>query len=189
MSEINVLDVLKHRPSLDVNENGTWIVTGGTYRKEHIFEGKEKLNSLQAGLIKYAKQNDWKLQAWALFPNHYHLIVQRDDLESRDESKRLLESFIETFHQKSEAWIRQHYGDPDKKVWYGFWETILTFPGSYLARLHYVHKNPEKHQRVDNAETYPWCSAGWFEAKVSDEIKSKVYQYDLNKIKIWDEYD
>jgi putative transposase len=59
-----------HRPT----EHGAYIVTAGTYRKEHVFTGAD-LAWLNEALVKHLLEHDWLLQAWAVFPNHYHFVA------------------------------------------------------------------------------------------------------------------
>jgi putative transposase len=42
---------------------------------------------------------------------------------------------------------------PERQVWYNYWDTLLTYQSSYLARLNYVHQNAVKHRLVPVAET------------------------------------
>ena len=50
------------------------MVTCGTYRKEQLFRGPERLSFLRDKLLSLALEFDWRLQAWTVFSNHYHFV-------------------------------------------------------------------------------------------------------------------
>jgi putative transposase len=117
------------------------------------------LEVLHRGLITVAQQFDWRLEAWAVFSNHYHFGAHSPEETNTAES---LSEMLGVLHEKTAKWINHLEGVRGRQVWYNFWETKLTFQRSYLARLNYVHQNPVKHGLVLVANQYPWCSARWF---------------------------
>jgi len=50
------------------------MVTSGTYLKKPLFRGADRLRYLCEMLLKLAAEHAWQLQAWAVFPNHYHFV-------------------------------------------------------------------------------------------------------------------
>jgi len=54
---------------------GAYIVTGATYLKKPTFAGHQRLEYLCDLLLDLAEKYQWQLQAWAVFPNHYHFIA------------------------------------------------------------------------------------------------------------------
>ena len=60
-----------HAPEHRLSHAGTYFVTVGTYRKIHFFKDGGRLAILHEGLLKYAQKYGWRLEAWAVFPNHY----------------------------------------------------------------------------------------------------------------------
>ena len=65
-----------HSPSHRVTERGTYIVTAATYGKQPLFASKSRLNLLCETLIKLCYDGGWNLQAWSVFPNHYHFVAE-----------------------------------------------------------------------------------------------------------------
>src|SRR5690242_14918468 len=63
-----------HAPPHRVSELGTYIVTAGTYHKQHFFRGADRLDHLEGELLAGAKAAGWQLEAWAVFSNHYHFV-------------------------------------------------------------------------------------------------------------------
>jgi len=64
-----------HSPLHRLGEPGAYIVTAGTYLKRAIFRGSLRLEFLCDALLDLAEKYQWGLQAWAVFPNHYHFVA------------------------------------------------------------------------------------------------------------------
>jgi len=159
------------------------MVTAGTYKKQPLFVTDEQLQALCGGLLKYAHQYQWRLQAWAVFPNHYHFVGM-----SPDGGAGNLSRFIREFHSRSSRWLNQSEGVVGRKVWQNYWESQITHAESYYARLHYVHANAVKHGVVLVANQYPWCSAGWFERVSERSFVNTVYSFKTDQLNLKDEY-
>src|SRR5687768_12891754 len=123
-----------HAPAHRLSRSGTFIVTAGTYLKEHHFKGAGRLRVLQRGLLKLAEENGWHLEAWAVFSNHYHFVGH----SPADGRASNLSEWLGVLHAKSAGWVNKLDRTRGRKVWHNFWETRLTFERSYLARLNYV---------------------------------------------------
>lgn len=174
-----------HAPKHQVSEAGTYIVTAGTFGKRHVFTDGERLKGLHDGLLKYAQKYGWQLEAWAVFPNHYHFVGHSPEgAEDASSLKRLLKHF----HGRASAWVNRFDGTPGRKVWHNFWETRLTHERSYLARLHYVHTNPVRHGLVPVANQYPWCSAGWFERTATTAMVKTIYGFKIDHVNVKDDF-
>ncbi|PAW86777.1 MAG: hypothetical protein B9S26_15260 [Opitutia bacterium Tous-C4FEB] len=171
-----------HAPIHRLTENGTFIVTASTYRKEPLFNTPTKLRLLQKALLSIAYQQGWQLEAWAIFPNHYHFIAQSPTHSST------LTLFLRELHSRTALALNRHDRDAGRKVWHNFWETQLTHERSYLARLNYVHQNPVKHGLVSVANQYPYCSAAWFERTATPAQIKTIYGFAINRIQLPDDY-
>jgi hypothetical protein len=68
-----------HAPLHQLSTRGTYIVTAGTYQKAHHFRERKRLNVLHRGLLSVAQVFDWRLEAWAVFSNHYHFVGHSPD--------------------------------------------------------------------------------------------------------------
>jgi putative transposase len=55
------------------------MVTAATYRKEPLFRSAKRLTLLCEQLLELAPQHGWKLEAWAVFPNHYHFVAMSEE--------------------------------------------------------------------------------------------------------------
>ena len=171
-----------HAPIHRLGENGTYIVTAGTYRKEHFFRGRERLDYLEANLLRISKEFGWQLEAWAVFSNHYHFVAQ-----GMPDAKSLRAALMRPQYDgtRSES-SRRDSRSPSVAQLLGH---SLTYEKSYLARLNYVHQNPAKHRLVAVANQYPWCSAAWFERTASAAQVRTIYSFKIDQLRIADDYE
>ena len=173
-----------HAPCHRLDGRGAFIVTCGTLHKKHLFRTTSRLDALSGGLIKYAKKHGWRLQAWAVFSNHYHFVGL-----SPAEGAENLESFMREFHSRSARWVNHEDGVTGRQVWHNYWETHLTFENSYFARLNYVHSNAVKHGLVTEPKKYPWCSAGWLEKNTPKSFRETLESFKTDRVKVADDFD
>ena len=174
-----------HAPLHQLGQRATYFVTVGTYLKAHHFRGRHRLRVLHRGLLTVAGDFGWRLEAWAVFSNHYHFVAHSPD-DAPDASS--LPDMLSVLHSKIASWINGLDAAPDRKVWYNYRETKLTYQRSYLARLNYVHQNPVKHGLVPVANQYPWCSAAWFERAASAAMVKSIYRFKIDQVKVYDEF-
>ena len=174
--------VWRHAPAHVFEPSATYFVTGATYRKAKLFDTESKRDFLLSSLFELAERWQWRLQAWAILPNHYHLVAIAPD------EALTLKTFIRQLHSKTSVWVNKVDNAPGRKVWYQYWDTCLTYQRSYLARLSYVHNNPVRHGLVTNAEQYRWCSMAWFTANAPTEFARTVLELKTDKINVHDDF-
>jgi putative transposase len=174
-----------HAPTHQLSTGGTYFITAGTYAKAHHFRSPRRLDVLQRGLLTVARDFSWKLEAWAVFSNHYHFVAHSSD-HSRGATS--LSQMLGMLHTRTAGWINQLDNTPGRKVWHNFWDTKLTYEKSYLARLNYVHQNAVKHGLVPVANQYLWCSARWFEGLASPAMVRSIYQFKIDALSVRDDF-
>ena len=172
-----------HSPIHRLGHPGAYIVTGSTDGKNPFFSGSENLATLTETLFELAEKYAWQLQAWAVFPNHYHFVA------TSPAEAATLATLIRHFHSITAIDLNRRQRQAGRKVWFQYWETHITHPGSYLARLSYVHNNAVKHGLVSNAALYPWCSAAWFEQKAEPAFRRQVAMTKTDRINVRDDFD
>ncbi|MGB0992077.1 MAG: REP-associated tyrosine transposase [Akkermansiaceae bacterium] len=173
-----------HAPPHYTQQAGIYMVTAGTYQKQHFFKGPDRLKILHNALLRLSEQYTWQLQAWAVFSNHYHFIAS-----SPSQGASNLNSLIRHLHSETARLVNQLDNQQGRKLWHNFRETHLTFEKSYYARLHYVLNNPVKHGLVQVADQYPWCSAAWFTRKASTAFQKTVKSFPCDRVKVDDDYE
>jgi len=158
------------------------MITSGTYKKQHFFNSDERLDFLQKSLLEFAADFGWRMQAWAIFPNHYHFLARSNSNSGK------LSKFLGKLHMKTAQAVNRLDNVTGRKVWYQYWDTQITFTNSYWPRLRYIQENPVLHGLVPVATQYRWCSAAWFEQTATSAIQQKVKSYRIDKLKIHDDF-
>ncbi len=172
-----------HAPLHRLDSQGVYMVTAATLYKEHFFTTVHQLDLLENELLSLAKQYKWRLEAWAVFSNHYHFIGRSNDGAPN------LKEFLSHLHSVTARQLNHLNRSAGRAVWYNFWDTKLTYERSYLARLNYVHQNSVKHGLVRVANQYRWCSAAWFERTASPAPVKTIYGFRIDKLRIVDDFD
>jgi len=103
-----------HAPVHRLNSDGIYIVTGATLHKEHLFGDASRLTSLQHLLLSLAKQYQWRLEAWAVFTNHYHFVARSNNDSTN--LKRLLKHL----HADSARELNRLDDKVGRTVWFNF---------------------------------------------------------------------
>ena len=170
-----------HSPSHKVGPRGAYMVTAATLYKAPLFNYRAKLDILAEKLFEVAEHRGAKLQAWAIFSNHYHFVACFD-VEPN------LASMTRELHANSARIVNEMDGKPRRKVWIQYWDSHITFQRSYFARLNYVHRNAVRHGVVREAANYPWCSAGWFERSAKRAFQKTIWAFRDVKLRIDDDY-
>ena len=172
-----------HAPVHKLALSGTYFVTASTYRRLALFNSRTKLDGLESGLLALAEEHGWALEAWAVFPNHYHFIAHSPpDAGS-------LSTFLGHLHTSTAERLNEGDAQPGRKVWHNFWETRLTYEKSCLARLNYVHQNPVKHGLVRVANQWKWCSAAWFERTATPAQVRTIYSFRTDRMNVFDPFE
>jgi len=171
-----------HAPAHRLGVAGAFIVTAGTYKKEHLFQTSERLKYLTDALLTLAEEYGWRLQAWAVFSNHYHFVAESQQPAS-------LKRLVQYLHSISAKHINLLDQMPGRKVWFEYWDTHLTYSNSFLSRLNYVHSNPVRHGLVPIPEKYLWCSASWFAREATPAFRTMVMNFPSEKTAVPDDYE
>jgi putative transposase len=171
-----------HAPVHRLRDTGTYIVTAGTYKRAHHFHDAERLTYFTKTLLALAGKYGWELEAWAVFSNHYHFV----GVSGQPGTLRRL---VRHLHSVSAKEINLRDGTPRRAVWFQYWETVVNYQKSRLARLNYVHTNAVRHGLVREPSSYPWCSAGWFERNASRAFYATVMRFPSDRVNVPDDFD
>ena len=166
-----------------LEEKGAYLVTAGTYHKEHFFNTAKKLDLLEGLLLDLCLKYGLLPQAWAVFSNHYHLlfVTKKDSQCIRD--------YVRHLHSLTAREVNRIDSATGRKVWFQYWDTVLSDQKTYFARMNYVLQNPVMHGLVERAASYPWCSATWFETRARPALVKTVYSFPTDRQKVIDSYE
>jgi putative transposase len=171
-----------HAPTHHVDAAGVYMVTAATYRKISIFNSAGKLDLLQARLFKVCEKFGVRLEAWCIFPNHYHFI----GMASRSAS---IGPLVKELHTLTAREVNRLDQVGVRRVWFQYWDKLIQHQRAYFARLHYVHENAVRHGVVRNAVNYRWCSAGWFEQRANRAFRKTVLAFPTTHLRTPDDFE
>jgi putative transposase len=101
-----------------------------------------------------------KLVAWALLPEHFHLIIDPVKSDISTILQRIKLSFSMNYRKRH---IRRG------KIWQiRFWDHIIRDERDFWNHMNYIHFNPIKHGLVSNPLDYPHSSILKFRDFYSD---------------------
>jgi putative transposase len=126
-----------HSPPHYVSDDGLYLITAACYEHQHVIGYSPERMRLFSGELLTAIETA-HLHAWVLLPNHYHLLLQTQDL------KDLLYSLSQLHGRTSFHWN----GEEDqrgRKVWCIAAETAIQSEGHFYTVLQYVLHNPVRH--------------------------------------------
>ncbi len=93
-----------HAPTHQLSDRATYFVTASTYDKKHHFVGAKRLRVLQRGLLSLAQQFEWRIEAWAIFSNHYHFVAH-SPANAADATSLVV--MLKMLHVKTAEWINK----------------------------------------------------------------------------------
>ena len=103
-------------------------------------------DSLTNILLEEAKRNDCKMHAYVIMPDHIHLLVEGNSVESD------VYRMIVTFKQKSNYWLSKNSTTRLQK---GFYDHILRAEEGIIKHVRYILNNPLRKGLVENWIDYP----------------------------------
>lgn len=167
-----------HAPPHRLENSGVYYVTARCADRRHLLHIPERRDFFQQSLFDLAKQYGWKLEAWAVLSNHYHLVAH-----SPVEGGGSLRKFLQHLHSAATKESNRLDSTPGRnRLWQNYRDTHLTLPRGYLARLNYVHNNAAHHRLVAHGWQWPWCSAAAFEKAVTPAWSKTVYSFKYDEI-------
>lgn len=118
--------------------------------KQTIFLNNQDYQRFKQNLERFRKQFNFKLYAYCLLPNHFHLLIEIADISLSKIIQVMLTAYTMYFNKKYD-----HVGH----VFQGRFKSIVVDKDEYLLQAcRYIHLNPVKANLVSNPKDYPWSS-------------------------------
>jgi putative transposase len=162
--------------------SGLYHLTAANYEHKIII-GKdfERMQQFENELLSFLESEN-TVKAWCILPNHYHLLIDVEDL------KKTL-SNLGKFHGKLSFLWNKEEDKQGRKCWHGVADRKIRNADHYYATLNYIHHNPVKHKYVRKWNDWKYSSAKQFLEEVGKESALKLWiQYPvLDYGKGWDD--
>ena len=171
-----------HGPVHRLGVQGAYIVTASTLGKARLLNEPRKLSLVRDALFSLTESYGWSLQAWAVLCNHYHLVAHAPPTPGN------LSRLLSQLHTETARQLNDWDGLPERRVWFQYYDTHITSPKSYLARVRYVNENPARHGVVVVATQYEWCSAPWYEQRAASALKRSLASFRIDQVSVYDDF-
>jgi len=139
------------RPRLkDFDYRGTYAYFVTILTKNHNFYFKHAnvVNGLIDVLFEIGKLEKFKILTYCFMPDHLHLLVNGDDVESD------LRRFVNLFKQKSGYWFKKNFKE---NLWHiSYYDHILRREETLENVAVYILGNPVRKGLVSNFNEYPF---------------------------------
>lgn len=127
-------------------EGNTYFVTTVTCKRQPILVNN--IDLVWQALRRVKRRIHYELIAWAVMPDHLHLILDPKEADLSDVIKRIKLSFAKCYRDK--------IATPKKRVWqYRFWDHVIRDQDDLNRHIDYVHYNPVKHGLSTSPMDYP----------------------------------
>ncbi|WP_052573550.1 transposase [Haloferula sp. BvORR071] len=167
-----------HAPPHRLKDTGVYFLTARAIGARHLLLEPDMRDWFQDLLLSLMEENGWKLEAWAILSNHYHLIGH-----SPTGGGQTLRKMVTKLHSFTTKERNRRDGMAGRTgLWHNYRETLLTHQRSYLARLHYVHQNAVHHGLVQLGSDWKWCSAAAFKKAVSPAGVKAISSFSYDEI-------
>jgi putative transposase len=158
-----------HSPPHFGTEPDLYHITAACYEHAHVLGNRERITSFELSLITgLVDCGVAEVRAWAVLPNHYHLLV-----------KTRLPDFGKWIGRLHNKMATKWNGEDDRrgrKVWHRYSDRCIRGDIHYYRTLNYIHANPVKHGFAAMSREWPWSSYAKYELKYGRETLVKWWR-------------
>ena len=132
------------------SKSGVYHIMIRGINQQRIFEDEEDFEKLLLTLIDTKAISEFKIFAYCLMSNHFHLLIK--------EGKESLEQIFKRLGARYVYWYNMKY----KRTGHLFQDRFKSEPieddSHLLTVLRYIHQNPQKANLCEELEEYKWSS-------------------------------
>jgi REP element-mobilizing transposase RayT len=137
------------------SEGGLYhVINRGNYRGD-IFRSEKARAAFLRCLDEACKKTGWRVYAWCVMSNHYHLAIETPQANLVEGMRWLQSTFSMRYNR-----LRKENGH----LFQGRYQSLMVDPDEGLGALcHYIHLNPVRAKVCSMAElgNWPWSSLHW----------------------------
>lgn len=155
-------------------QSGTLYISGSTYHRVPIFRQHEPCEIFLRALEAYRQKFQLQVFAFAVMPDHYHLLLE---IPAQHRLLDFLRDFKSLVGKQALDWVRQRgredllrrFSLPRKSarskdarycvLQYNAYVKALDTPRALRQKLAYIHMNPVRERLAESPEAYPYSSA------------------------------
>lgn len=94
------------------------------------------------------------------------------------------------YNKFTALWPKKNFSElkEEKRIFYNYWDSCITYEKSYFARLNYIYFNPVKHGYVEEAGNYIWGSYTFRLKEEFDYLDMIKEKYPCDKVVVKDDF-
>jgi REP-associated tyrosine transposase len=123
----------------------------------------------ESDVLEVCSECDTEVHAWCILPNHYHLLVNTDNVIN-------LRKSLGRFHGRSSYFWNKQDEKKGRKVWFNSFERPMRSERHFWASINYIHNNPVHHWYAKRWQDWPWSSAADFLERVGRERAAEIWK-------------
>jgi putative transposase len=157
-----------HAPPHPYRDAGYYLITAANFEHVPIMALPERRTEFEILLLSEMKEINADAVCWVILPNHYHVLVGIESLDSVSVALKHLHGVT------SREWNLIDGLTGKRRVWYKFTDQMMRNEKHLHQAFNYVHYNPVKHGFVTDVYEWPWSSLplyfedqgrGWLRAR------------------------
>jgi putative transposase len=141
-----------HAPPHPYRDTGWYFLTSVNFQHEPLMHAPDRRDAFEIRLLDAFRSIDADIGGWVILPNHYHILVGVDSLDS-------VSALLKQLHgTTSREWNLADRMTGQRRVWYKFTDRWIRGERHYYQALNYIHYNPIKHGYVGDPYMWAWSS-------------------------------
>lgn len=141
-----------HAPPHPFRQTGAYLITAVNFEHRAVMNSPYRRNEFEAKLLRSMNRITEEPIAWAILPNHDHVLIS---IESLNDVSIALKHLHGT---TSREWNIEDNLTGRRRVWYKFTDTYIRSETHLHTAFNYIHYNPVKHGYVTDPYNWPWSS-------------------------------
>lgn len=162
-----------HHPPHLYFDHTYYFLTARTYQGQKVFFCDERKQLLLISLKAEVQRYDYKLMAWVILENHYHLLF-------RTFKSDYLSKIINQVHGSVSYQLNKIDNTPGRKIFQNYWDRSMRDEKDFWSHFNYIHHNPVKHGYAISMENYKFSSYDyWLKRKGGKWLNSCFETYPI----------
>ena len=136
---------------------GYYLITAAIIEHALVIDSPDRRTEFELFLLEAMRGIQAETIAWVILPNHYHILVDVESLDS-------LSATLKYLHGKTSGqWNLEDNLTEKRHVWYKFSDRLMRSEKQLNLTFNYIHYNPIKHGFSDDIYEWPWSSFNLYE--------------------------
>ncbi len=146
-----------HAPAHPFREAGYYLITAVNFEHAPVMDSADRRTEFEMLLLGALRGIQAELIAWVILPNHYHMLIDVESLDS-------VSAALKYLHGKtSRQWNLEDNLTEKRRVWYRFSDRLMRSEKQLHQTFNYIHNNPIKHGYTNDVNEWLWSSFKLYE--------------------------